>query len=57
MDIIHSSLDKRTTVTHVQESETGEVICFGNISYGNVDMKSEGFENEEDGNEDEYECL
>ena len=49
------SIDKQTTTT--QESDTGEVICSGNISYGKVTMKSDGFKNEEDGNEDSYDYL
>ena len=45
----------KTTVT--RESDTGEVNCYGNISYGNFDTNSEGFQNEEDGNEGIYENL
>ena len=55
MKIIHSSLDKQTTAT--QESDTREVNCSGNISYGNINMKSEGFQDEEDRKEDTYEYL
>ena len=57
MHIIHSSLyiDKQTTAT--QESDTGEVICSGNVSYGKVNMESDGFKNEDDGNEDNYDYL
>ena len=55
MHIIYSSLDKQTTLT--QESDTGEMVCSGNISYGKVKMKSDGFKNEEDGNEDNYEYV
>ena len=54
-NIIHSSLDKQTTST--QESDTGEVMCSGNISYGKVNMKSDGFKNEDNGNEDNYEYI
>ena len=49
------TIDKQTTVT--RESDPGEVNCYGNVSYGNVTMKSKGFENEEDGNEDKYDCM
>ena len=55
MHIIHSSLDKQTTAT--QESDTGEVICSGNISYGKVNTKSDGFKKEEHGNEDNYDYV
>ena len=55
MHIIPSSLDKQTTAT--QESNTGEVICSSNISYGKVTMKSDGFKNEDNGNEDNYEYI
>ena len=52
MNIIHSSLEKQTTAT--LESDTGEISCSGNISYGKVNTKSDGFKNEVDGNEDNY---
>ena len=52
---MYSSLDKQTTAT--QESDTGEVICSGNVSYGKVTMKSGEFKSEEDGNEDNYDYV
>ena len=55
MNIIHSSLDKQATAT--LESDTGEISCSGNISYGKVNKKSGGFKNEEDRNEDNYEHV
>ena len=55
MYIIHSSLDKQTTAT--QESDTRDVNCSGNSPYVNVDMKSDGFKNQEGGTENNYEYL
>ena len=55
MHVIHSSLDKQTTTT--QESDTGEFNFSTNISYGKVNMKSNGFKNEEDAKEDTYDYV
>ena len=55
MNFTHSSLDKQTTAT--QEFDTEEVNCYGNILYGNVNMKCEGFQDEEDRKEDKYVYL
>ena len=55
MHVIHSSLDKQTITT--QESDTGEFNFSTNISYRKVNMKSNGFKNEEDEKEDTYDYV
>ena len=55
MCITLSSLDNQNTAT--QESDTGQFDCSGNMSYGNVNRKSEGIENEEEESEDNYEYF
>ena len=55
MNIIHSSLDKQTTAT--QESDPGGVLCSGNISYGKVNIKGNGFKYGVDGKDDTYDYI
>ena len=50
-----SPLGKQTTATG--EFGTGGINCSGKVSYARVSMNSNGFENEDDGNKDNYECL
>ena len=51
------SYGKFKLITATQESDTGEFDCSANISYGKVTMKSDGFKNEEDGNENNYDYF
>ena len=55
MLIILCHIDKQTV--EMQESDTRGFSLSGNVSYGKVNTKGNGFKNEEDWKEDTYDYI